>query len=341
MQVTYFHRQPRPQANFSIEQVFQGVRQELAGRIDARVCVAPCFSNGLFRRLWIALHARRHQVGINHVTGDTNFTALALDGKRTVLTNHDCGYIQRTSGLRRWLLGLFWLKLPVRHVAAVTTVSSQIKEEIIRFSGCPPEKVHVIPNAVSCEFKPVEKAFNATCPRILHIGTAINKNLPRVIEAVAGLRCTLVIVGRIGEDVRRQLADAQVEYENCVNLTAREVVREYEECELVVFASLYEGFGLPIIEAQAVGRAVLTSNRLPMSEVAGDGACLVDPTDAQAIRLGIDRIIFDATYRERLVESGFENVKRFQQERIAEQYLRLYENVLARANCSATVPVDS
>ena len=81
MQVTYFHRKPRQNANFSIEGVFEGVRRELDGQIDSRVCVAPCLSNGILRRLWIVLHARRHQGEINHVTGDTNFTAILLDGQ--------------------------------------------------------------------------------------------------------------------------------------------------------------------------------------------------------------------------------------------------------------------
>src|SRR5579872_1440551 len=112
MHVTYFQRKPRQHANFSIERVFEGVRYELAGKIETSVCMAPAHSSGLLRRVWIAWHARRHQGEINHVTGDTNFAALGLDGKRTILTNHDCGYILKSSGVKRWLLGLFWLKLP-------------------------------------------------------------------------------------------------------------------------------------------------------------------------------------------------------------------------------------
>jgi glycosyltransferase involved in cell wall biosynthesis len=332
VQVTYFHRKPRPNANFSIESVFESVRRELTGRINARVCVAPFCSNGLLRRLLIGWHARRNQGELNHVTGDTNFTALALDGKRTILTNHDCGYVARTTGLRRWVLLRLWLKFPVKHVAAVTTVSDQIKEEIIRYAGCPPEKIHVIPNAVPHAFKPVFKPFNAECPRILHVGTAPNKNLPRLIDAVAGLGCTLVIVGKINDDVRHQLKEACVEYENHVNLSELEMVRQYEQCDLAAFASTYEGFGMPILEAQAAGRPVLTSDRRPMSAVAGEGACLVDPMNAKSIRAGIDRLVSDADFRNHLIERGFQNIQRFQPERIAQQYLALYEKVLAEAN---------
>jgi glycosyltransferase involved in cell wall biosynthesis len=331
LQVTYFHRKRRPNANFSIELVFEGVRRSLAERIDAHVCVAPCCSNGFLRRLWIAWHARRNQGEVNHVTGDTNFTALSLDGSRTILTNHDCGYVVRTSGLRRWLYLMFWLKLPVKKVAAVTTVSSQIKEEIILYTGCPPEKIHVIPNAVPSAFKAVSKPFNVAHPRILHLGTAPNKNLGRLIDALTGLACTLVIIGYLGADDRRRLDEAHVRYENYFDLPFPDVVRQYEQSDLVAFASLYEGFGMPILEAQAVGRPVLTSNRLPMSEVAGRAACLVDPTDAKSIRDGICRIVNDADFRSQLVETGFENVKRFRAEAIAQQYLWLYEQVLVEA----------
>lgn len=327
MQITYFQRKPRPEANYSVERVFDGVRRELAGHIDAQVCVAPVCSNGLMRRVWIALHARRHQGEVNHVTGDTNFTALALDSKRTILTNLDCGYLTRTSGLRRWLLRLFWLRLPVRHAAAVTTISAEAKEEIIRHTHTAPEKIHVIPVAVGPEFVPKARHFNAQRPRILHIGSKPNKNLPRLIDAVAGLPCTLVIVGQLSADLRRRLEDRDIDYENHVDLSADGIVHQYDQCDLVAFASLYEGFGMPIIEAQAVGRPLVTSDRPPMSEIAGGGAILVNPTDTDSIRAGIDRVVRDSELRRRLIDLGFENIKRFQPEVIARQYLALYEQV--------------
>jgi glycosyltransferase involved in cell wall biosynthesis len=329
MQVTYFQRKPRPRANnFSIERVFEGVRRELPAHVDARLCVAPFYSNGLLRRISIAWHARRHKGQINHVTGDTNFTALALPGRRTILTNHDCGYLVRTRGLRHWLLKWIWLTLPVRHVAAVTTVSSYSKDEIVRYAGCPPEKIHVIPNPVNAEFQPSAKSFNAQRPRILHVGTTPNKNLPRLIEALAGRAGTLVIVGPIADDVRRLLDAAGIEHENYVDLTAAELLREYQACDIVAFVSLYEGFGMPILEAQAVGRPLITSARPPMSEIAGEGACLVDPTDSASIRSAFDRIVADASFRSALVAHGLENVKRYRPDAIARQYLAVYENVL-------------
>ena len=81
-----------------------------------------------------------------------------------------------------------------------------------------------------------------------------------------------------------------------------------------------------------VGRPVVTSNLWSMPEVAGNAACLVDPLDVASIRAGICRVIQDSAYRERLVEAGFENVKRFQVETIAAQYANLYRSVYAELN---------
>jgi glycosyltransferase involved in cell wall biosynthesis len=335
VQVTYFHRKPRPNANYSIELVFENLRRELAGQIDAEICVAPCRSNGLLRRLWIVWHAGRHQGELNHVTGDTNFTALGLDRRRTILTSHDCGFVKRTRGWRRRILKKFWLDMPVARVAAVTTVSSQVKREIVEYTGCDPDKVYVIHNAASPAFRPAPLRFNAARPRILHVGTAANKNLERLIDAVAGTPCTLVIVGAISPDIVRRLAAAKVDYENYVDLETDELVRQYELCDIVAFLSLYEGFGVPILEAHAVGRPLITSQRLPMSEVAGIGACLVNPKNVSEIRGAIDRICADANYRQGLVEAGFENIQRFAPKRIAEQYFELYRNVLAGASPGA------
>ena len=110
-------------------------------------------------------------------------------------------------------------------------------------------------------------------------------------------------------------------------LTDEELVQAYRSCDMVVFASLYEGFGLPILEAQAMGRPVITSNFGAMREAAGDGALLVDPYSVEAIREAVLRIKREPALREDLIAKGRENAERFRAEAVAARYAELYRNV--------------
>jgi glycosyltransferase involved in cell wall biosynthesis len=110
----------------------------------------------------------------------------------------------------------------------------------------------------------------------------------------------------------------------------------YCAADLVSFVSTYEGFGLPILEANAVGRPVVTSNVSSMPEVAGDAACLVDPFDVASIRSGILRTIEDREYRERLICNGFDNVQRYVPEKVTYKYIELYRRICADTRPSGT-----
>ena len=110
-------------------------------------------------------------------------------------------------------------------------------------------------------------------------------------------------------------------------LTDLELVEAYRRCDMVVFASLYEGFGLPILEAQAMGRPVITSNFGAMKEAAGDGALLVDPYSVEAIREAVLRIKREPALREDLIAKGLRNAERFRAEAVAARYGELYRNL--------------
>jgi glycosyltransferase involved in cell wall biosynthesis len=131
----------------------------------------------------------------------------------------------------------------------------------------------------------------------------------------------------LSRDHEAALVGAGIEYSNRYNLSVAEVVAEYESCDLVTLVSTYEGFGMPIVEGNSVGRPVITSNVASMPEVAGDAACLVDPFDVPSIRAGILRVIRDEEYRQQLVANGFRNAERFTAARVAELYEAIYEEL--------------
>jgi glycosyltransferase involved in cell wall biosynthesis len=273
------------------------------------------------------VQAARKGGEVNHITGDVHYLATGLEGRRTLLTIHDCAGLERMRGLKRMMFLWGWYVLPMRLAGMVSVVSESTRRELVRHTKCNGSRIRVVHNCVGGEFVFAPKQFNETEPRILAVGTGGNKNLERTISALAGLKCRLQVIGKLSGQQRGLLKEHRVRYTNMVNATSGEVAQAYRDCDLVVFASVYEGFGLPIIEAQATGRPVVTSDWLSMPEVAGAGACLVEPFDAGAIRSGLERAIHDAGYRRHLIGAGLENVKRFGARKIAGQYAELYREI--------------
>ena len=329
--VTHFQRKPCA-CQFSMERVFATIRGALPQDIVVRQRCCKFESHGLMRRILNIADAHFRQADVNHITGDVNYVALGLTKRKTILTIHDCVSLHFTKGLTYTRILWLWYQFPARRVAAITVISDFVRTELLRYVKCDPQMVHVIPNPVSPEFVPWPKGFNAECPVLLQVGAAEhNKNIVRLAEALRGVRCRLDIIGAITQRQRQALEDNSVVCRYYSDLSDQEVVRRYRECDIVLFASTYEGFGLPIIEGNATGRPVVTSSIGPMPEVAAAAACLVDPFDPSSIRAGILRVIEDAAYRTHLIAEGFENVKRFRADIIAAQYARLYRAVFAVA----------
>jgi glycosyltransferase involved in cell wall biosynthesis len=301
----------------------------LPSRFETISAVSSYPTKGVVSRVRSMLEARARQGDVNHIVGDVHFLALLLDPARTVVTIHDCEFMERAGRLKRWIYLWLWLRLPVWRSRIVVVPTEGVRDDLERYVRFDRRKVRVIPNPVSPLFRATERVFRHEDPVILHVGTRPNKNLERVIEALRGMSCRLIVLGPLTHRQRHSLAECEITHEEVVDLPQDEVARRYQECDLVVFASTKEGFGLPIVEAQASGRPVVVGNRAPLPEVAGGAACLVDPFDTSSIRAGIQRVIEDADFRGSLIRQGLMNVARFHPLSVAQQYSAVYDEILS------------
>jgi glycosyltransferase involved in cell wall biosynthesis len=310
----------------SIERVFRQVAREIGNdEFDLEFQSVP-YGNGITAIVKNLLLFRPMPAAVYHITGDVHYIAMRLPGNRTVLTIHDLVFLRRRTGLRRWLIKKLFLDIPLERVRYVSTISDATAEEIYRIQGSRPR---VIPNPMLDGFDPLpERSFDDECPVILQIGTAENKNLAALIEAVEGFTCRLRIIGRIPDQQVSTLEARRIDYENVYELDDAEMVEEYRSSDMLYFCSTYEGFGLPIIEAQAMRKPVITSDLEPMRSIAGEGAAFAAPTDPGSIRAAIERVARDPDYRLKLVRAGEENVRRFPASRSAEAYEQLYREIL-------------
>ena len=320
--INLIYRKKKAEFN-SIENVFD----RLSPFLDIEKIELPHYSTGLINRLNNIFFIKKRKRTINHITGNDHYVALGLKKKSVILTVHDIEILKRTTGIKKFILQKLWFDWPINKSAIVTTISEFTKSELLQLNNYK-TPIIVIPNPLTLPITHIPKEFNTQCPTILHLGIKSNKNLSQLIKALNNITCKLVIIGKENQTIKQLLKENKIDYTFKSNLTNNAVIQEYLNSDLLSFISTYEGFGLPIIEAQAMGRVVITSNVSSMPEVANGSALLVNPYSHEEIRKGILKLINNSDLREKLIQEGLENVKRFEPEKIAKQYYQLYQEIL-------------
>jgi glycosyltransferase involved in cell wall biosynthesis len=304
----------------------------------------------LAEQISIPLAVKRERVDLFHAP---HYVLPALTPARTVVTIHDCIHLMFPEYLHN-RLGYAFARASLYTAAhksdRIFTVSEQSKRDILRFFNVPPEKIVVTPNAIDDRFRadPSEEQVVATRERyqlshsyLLYVGNIKpHKNLERLIEAFHLVRTQgrseleLII---IGDEISKLQSLRRAVHKHDIHRYVRflgyvpdkTLAVLYRLASVFVFPSLYEGFGLPPLEAMASGTPVVTSNVSSLPEVVGDAAVLVDPYDPQAIADGILAVLRSAHLRDELTRRGRARVEQYSWSRSAQRVHEIYEEVLA------------
>jgi glycosyltransferase involved in cell wall biosynthesis len=242
----------------------------------------------------------------------------------------------------------------VRRAARIFAVSRFTKSELVKLFGIDPSKIEVVYNAIDHRFLSghatdadrqfLAERYQVTYPFVLYAGRiSPQKNLVRIIEAFAALKADLVkqelypdlkliIIGdelSKNPDLRRTVVRGGVQNDvRFMGFLPIEVLRIfYDLAKVFVFRSLYEGFGLPPLEAMAHGTPVLTSNTSSIPEVVGHAAVMVNPENVFEIMRALERVLIDQTLREKMRQRGYEQVRKFSWNSSAAALLQAYGQV--------------
>jgi glycosyltransferase involved in cell wall biosynthesis len=300
------------------------------------------------RVVWeqLALPVVLRTIGAELVHGPV-FVGPLLSSCPMVITIHDLSFIRFPALFRpanRLYLSVM-TRLSARRARRLIAVSAWTAAETTGLLGIPSERISVIYHGVDPAFRPLPSDEVAEFrhrmglpPRfILCVGTLEpRKNLVRLVEAFARIRdrqVGLILVGGKGwfyEELfaRIEALDLQ-ERVVCAGYVDNEALPLwYNAATLLAYPSLYEGFGLPVLEAQACGTPVLTSNASSLPEAAGDAAVMVPPDDVEALTAALDMLLSDEALREELRERGLRHAAQFSWQRTALETARVYHMAL-------------
>ncbi|MHB1949262.1 MAG: glycosyltransferase family 4 protein [Gammaproteobacteria bacterium] len=206
----------------------------------------------------------------------------------------------------------------------ILTISEYSKETIMEWANVPAEKIAVVSCGISENLTPHGARYQPGYPYLLHVGnTKSHKNVARLLTAFAvakidsGIRILLTgeKTPELSEIIKNHRLEKRVIFSGLISES--QLAEYYRGALAVTFPSLYEGFGLPVLEAMACGTPALTSDATSLPEVAGDAAILINPYEVESIMQGIEKIISDNSLRNNLIKKGLERVKLFSWDKTA------------------------
>ncbi len=265
---------------------------------------------------------------------------------KTIVVVHDLAYFMPEYGAYPFLDTVYMkkmLKSSCKRADMIVAVSKNTKNDIIRILGVEPTKIKVVHEAADTKYRIIMdrkkleefmKKYNLKNRFILFTGgISPRKNLIRLMKAFQNVSAVithdLVITGGCGWKNKRELEilESNRRLKRIGFVPEDEMPYLYNLADIFIYPSLYEGFGLPVLEAQACGVPVIASNVSSIPEVGGNSVCYVNPNSTESIADAILKVSLDKKYKKSLVKRGFRNIKRFSWKKAAKKTLDLFEKM--------------
>lgn len=302
----------------------------------SRLQNADVFTNGpkplsLQNLVWQPYQLYKQKV-LHKVFFTPGFNPVLSSPLPFVFTIHDLIHLY-APGKGKLVNNLFYeilMKPAIRQAYKIITVSEFSKKTIIDWSGVDDSKIVVVKNGISENLTLNGERHQPGYPYLLHVGnTKAHKNVTRLIQAFtnakidAGIK--LILTGVRTPELSEQISTLNLESRIVFSgkITEEELAKYYRGAVALTFPSLYEGFGLPPLEAMACGTPVLTSNITSLPEVTGDAALLIDPYYVDSISNGIEQIVNDASLRAELISKGLQHIKLFSWDNTTEEIQKI------------------
>jgi len=291
-----------------------------------------------------ALPAPLRSADLVHAMSGSAIPPVA-DGQRLVVTVHDLAF-DRYPGMfpRSWrAMHRLGLRAAVRRGHAIVTPSRSTAEDLLSRTNVEPRKLHVVPEAAALPRSDVDvgetlKRLKLMPPYVLFVGTLEpRKNLVRLVRAyrrvaTTGVPHALVLAGPLGWHHERLMRELALEGPGEIVMTGAlapdELDAVYRAADAFVYPSVYEGFGLPVLEAMTRGVPVVASNTSSLPEVTGDAAIGVNPRSVRELAAAIESLCTDVDLAERLAAAGRRRAERFSWDETAARTAEVYEQVL-------------
>lgn len=329
----------------SLKNVLQGA--------SVRFLDVPLLNAAFYEQIRLPALAQKEKLSLLHYTDNSG---SIMRSTPYVVTLHDAMMTRPIAEtfdgttLRQCLVGFYkrWVAAPSgRKAKLVLTVSMAAKHDLVEKMGLPDEKIRVVYEGVDAKFFNRPRIFRKSarkCPLILVQGALDKrKNIPRVFETAARLKakrveCSFRVIGCSREDFARagyvRLAKSlgvadRVEWAGQVPSDG--MAREYWNADVFFYPSLWEGFGLPVLEAFAAETPVVASDTTSIPEVAGNAACLADPTNPEALALALQRVLQSPKLPKTLIAKGLQQVGRFTWEKTALKTAEVYREAVQGA----------